>query len=354
MGGDGRKGAGRAVGPHPSAGWGPAPGAVGQDGGGQVEDLGGRAVVVVEADHGGLAAVGHRGQQFGVGAVPPVDGLVRVADDEQVGAVAQPLPQQGVLERVHVLELVDVEVAVAPADRGGVVGVGPQVPGGEGQEVVEVDQSLPPLLLGVADHDLGQVGGRDGGLASGGGGRGAIVVGFDRAGPGPVDLGHHVDRVDPSVATGQLGHEADLAVEQLRWSDAPLGPALAELGQGGGVEGAGRDLVAQAESPLASSQLDRGLAGEGEGEDPSRVGLASEDPPGDAPGQHPGLARSGPGQDDDRAAFGGDGVDLGPIETVEQSIGAVGIRRRATERWCRARPGRTDPLLFRPVHRHRT
>ena len=50
-----------------------------------------------------------------VGAVPPVDGLVGVADHAQVGPAAAPGLEQGLLERVDVLELVDEQVAEPPA-----------------------------------------------------------------------------------------------------------------------------------------------------------------------------------------------------------------------------------------------
>ena len=156
------------------------------------------------------------------------------------------------LEWVHVLELVDVEVAVAPADGGGIAGIGPEVPDGQGEEIIEVDQALAPLLLLVADHDLGQVIDRDRGLAPGCPGGRPVALGLDRPGPGPVDLGHHVGGVDAASAADELGHEPDLAVEQVRGRDPPLGPTLAQLGQGHGVEGAGRDPIAQAEGPAGA------------------------------------------------------------------------------------------------------
>ena len=60
-------------------------------------------------------ALGELGQHADVGAVPAVDRLVGVADDAQVGAVAEPGLEQAELQRVDVLELVDEEVAEAPA-----------------------------------------------------------------------------------------------------------------------------------------------------------------------------------------------------------------------------------------------
>ncbi len=60
--------------------------------------------------------VGEAVQQRGVGAVEAVDGLVRVADDEEVGLVGQHRGQEAELRGVDVLHLVDEEVAGAPAD----------------------------------------------------------------------------------------------------------------------------------------------------------------------------------------------------------------------------------------------
>jgi hypothetical protein len=62
------------------------------------------------------------GEVAGVGAVPGVDGLVRVADDAQVVRSPSQASQQVELERVDVLELVDEEVPEAPVLGGGELG----------------------------------------------------------------------------------------------------------------------------------------------------------------------------------------------------------------------------------------
>ena len=82
-----------------------------QHGGGHRHDLGGAAVVLVEADDLGPAQqLGQAGEQRGVGAVEPVDGLVRVADDEEVGIVGEHGGEEAELGGVDVLHLVDEEV----------------------------------------------------------------------------------------------------------------------------------------------------------------------------------------------------------------------------------------------------
>ena len=54
-----------------------------------------------------------------IGAVPAVDGLVRVAHHREVGSIAEPRPQQPLLERVDVLVLVDEQVPEPPPLGGG-------------------------------------------------------------------------------------------------------------------------------------------------------------------------------------------------------------------------------------------
>ena len=82
--------------------------------------LGRRAVGGGETHHRGPAdELGEAGQQRGVGSVPAVDGLVRVADDAQVGPASPPGLEEGELQRVDVLELVDEQVPEPPALRGG-------------------------------------------------------------------------------------------------------------------------------------------------------------------------------------------------------------------------------------------
>ena len=137
-------GPGRLVGPQPVGGVLVAGGggrAV-EDGVGHGQDLGRRAVVVVEVhDRGRREAVPEAGEVAGVGAVPGVDRLVGVADHAQVGAVAPPRLEQAELEGVDVLELVDEQVPEAPALGGAERAVVLQGVGAQDQQVVEVDQA---------------------------------------------------------------------------------------------------------------------------------------------------------------------------------------------------------------------
>ena len=159
-------------------------------------------------------------------------------------------------------------------------------------------------------------------------GDGAVTVAgiapVDEAGPGPLELGHHVERIDAGLAPHQAGDEPDLAIEHLRRLDPAFGPPLAELGEGDAVERAGDDVVAESERAEAVPQLSRGLPGEGEGEHPARVGLVDRDPIGDATGEHSGLAGAGTREHDERPALGGDGAALGFVQAGEQALGIHG------------------------------
>ncbi len=107
-------------------------------------------MVVVETDHFGIwPSMGEVGQETRVGAVPTVDGLVGVAHHEQVLVVSEQGQQQPALERVDVLELVDEDVLPAPPLGGGEATVGLERVGVAHQQVVEVDQPPPPLLVFV-------------------------------------------------------------------------------------------------------------------------------------------------------------------------------------------------------------
>ena len=84
-------------------------------------------------------------EERGVGAVPAVDRLMRVAHDAEVGAVALRCPQQPVPQRVHVLDSSDEEVPEPPPLGGGERGVVVHGVGALGEQVVEVHEELVRL-----------------------------------------------------------------------------------------------------------------------------------------------------------------------------------------------------------------
>lgn len=126
---------------------------------GQVDHLGGGAVVTDQLDHGGLRVAGAEVEQVvGGGAGEGVDGLAGVTDDAEAVALAEPQVQQPLLERADVLVLVDDEVLVLAADLlGDVVAVLEDADRQE-QHVLEVDHAAVALELFVRPVDLGDLG----------------------------------------------------------------------------------------------------------------------------------------------------------------------------------------------------
>ena len=324
---DRRHGAAGLVGPH--AAW---RGRRADGGHGAVEncvghgqDLGCGSVVVVEPDDlSPREPPGEAGEVGRIGAVPRVDGLVGVPDHAEVGSTVAPRLQQPELQGVDVLELVDEQVAEAPALGRAEPAVVLQGGGAEQQEVVEVDLVLAPLLVLVALVEAGDRI-RSQRRPATGGGRGRLVAaGRHHPGLGPLDLGGHVGRlrpVFPPPRRQQLGQDPDLAVEDGRRALVVVGPPPPELAVGDRVEGAGGHLLPDAELAQPGAELRRRPAGEGEGQDVRGDRGSLRHPPGDAPGEDAGLARPGAGEDAQGGGVGDDCLPLGVVEPVEKPAG---------------------------------
>ena len=63
-----------------------------------------------------------------------------------------------------------------------------------------------------------------------------------------------------------------------------------------------------------------GLVGERDGEDLERADAVLADEVGDAVGEHPRLARTGPGDDEQRAVHVGDGIALDGVQALEEIV----------------------------------
>ena len=115
-----------------------------------VEDVLGRAVVLLEQDRGRVREVVLELQDVAdAGAAEGVDGLVGVADHHEVGVVVAQLADEGVLRVVGVLVLVDEHVAEPAAVRLADVGERLEQVDGHHDEVVEVHGvgRLEPTLV---------------------------------------------------------------------------------------------------------------------------------------------------------------------------------------------------------------
>jgi hypothetical protein len=260
------------------------------------------------------------------------DALVRVAHDAKVGAVAAPSLQEAELRGVDVLELVDEQVAEAPPLTGRELAIGFERLRAHEEEIVEVDETAPALLVLVSLEDR-----RDG--CRGQRWRATevcrlplVLIGTDHASLGPLDLCCDIDRLHGGAlrAGEQWREEAHLAFEQRRGPLATIGPPAPELPVREGMEGARRDLVADAERVEADRKLTGSLARERDDEHVTGVRRAVPHPPGHPPGQHSRLARARSRQDAQRRCFGDHGLALGRIETVEDRRG--GVRRHGQER----------------------
>ena len=106
---------------------------------GAAEDLRRRTVTLRKAEHGGVGEVCFQpGETLRGRPAEGINGLVRVADDEQFPA-ARPLAHEFVLYRVHVLKLVDVQ----PAERFALL------PESKGKQVVKIRRARCAQQLAI-------------------------------------------------------------------------------------------------------------------------------------------------------------------------------------------------------------
>ena len=128
-----------------------------------------------------------------VRTVPGVDGLARVAHYAQIRLRAHEHLEQGELQCVDVLELVDKDVSVAPLERGDRVFVLLEEAATQDQNVVEVDQVALDLRLFIGLVNLGHTLGGQLHRARIVGSRSDVGIGLDTSGLGPFDLRNQVE-----------------------------------------------------------------------------------------------------------------------------------------------------------------
>jgi hypothetical protein len=287
---------------------------------GGIENVPGRAVVLLEPDHRGarerFLEVEHVGE---IGAPPAVDGLVIIADDEQIAVPRRQRFDQAELRVVGVLVFVHQHVVetllVAARD------VGPRAHQAHhlGDEIVEVEgaafaQRMLIALIGRGDPPLMRAH------------RQAFhLLGRDQRVLGVGDAVQHL--TDPECPFGQAerrDHVVEhrllvLAVVDDEVRGNALGRARARLApqnaHAGAVERADPDPRRRWAQALldAFAHLARGAVGERESQHRLGRGAALEQL-GDACGQHACLAASRPGDDQEGAAGMLDGRALLRIE----------------------------------------
>ena len=318
-----------------------------------LHDLWGAAVVHRQADDLDAGEAGlHVDEQGRIGTVEPVDGLRRIADEEQVVASGAEQVDEPVLERIQVLRLVDEHVAVAPAERIGEVGGVLQLADRVGEHVVEVDHAPAALelLVGGVRRGAGLDAGRGPALRAPGDGR--VLGRADAACRGPVDLAEEVVEAAAVAGVDRVGEQSAAVGHDGLRATIGVGPAVLEDAEHHRVECAGVDPFTDPRAVEPAAQLTRGLSGEGQHERVPGFGGTGEDAVGDAARQHPGLARSGAGDDGDEAGFGGDGSTLIGVEVVEQRIRIDrGIHDAIHPVMVRRFPAPPDPARPPPANR---
>ena len=306
---------------------------VGDDAVGDVEDLRGGAVVLVE-DDGTVRR--ETDEQVRPGAAPLVDGLVGIADDEQVPVLrAQPLHEVPVVG-VAVLGLVHHDVIQLVLPPGAGVGELVEEIDRQVHQVVEVQRvvlHLPADIVrqfGTFPHAVGDL-------------RTGQHVGFDIA----VERLFYSDSVQELLygLFGTLDAEfihrllgeglAVLLVEDGEgFREAQAVDLLPEELDAEAVEGADEVVVVAAVDHAGDALPHfRGrLVGEGQAEDVRRVDAQDIDDVGVAVGQGLGLARPGAGDDADAPLRGAHRLSLPAVETVEDGVAhRTGVKTLAKE-----------------------
>ena len=319
---------------------------------GGAQDMRGRAVVALQADHLGAGKILLEAQDVvDLGPAPAIDRLVVVADaadvrlrlapDRRARLCQQPQPQ--ILRHVGVLVLVDQHVAEAVVIVGEHVGVGAQ----DGQrlqhQVAEVGgvQHLQPRLIGGVEFSAAPVGeGAPVHLGHVSGRQPAVLPVVDIAG----ELARRPALLVDAFRLDDLLHQADLVVGvedgEVALQRSHLGVAAQHLGADR-MEGAqplhaldhAADQIADAVLHLA-----RRLVGEGDGEDLPGLGAAGGQQMGDAGGEHARLAGAGAGQNQNR-----------PLGRLHRSalLGVQLLQPRRTARPRRPRGNAARPRLRR-------
>jgi|GEM_PF-1450627 len=290
---------------------------------GGLENGGGGTIVLLQPHHMGLREIAlEMADVLHLRPAPAVDRLVVVAHREDVPGAARQQAQPAVLQFVGVLELVHQQMGEALAvmvEQGGVVAHRFQR---TQQQLGEVDQPAlaAELVIGVVQFQQ---------LLAGG-----VVAGLDMARAlafflAAIDVARHHARRPAGVVQPALAQQAldqtDLVVgvDDLEGLRQPgLLPVGAQQAVGDAVEGAEPHAGgAVTEQPLdPAAHLRRRLVGEGHGEDGIGRHAHRLHQPGDAVGEHAGLAGASASQHQGGGGWAGDGLTLGVVERVENGV----------------------------------
>ena len=298
---------------------------------GRAEDMLRRAIVALQPDDLRAREVAFEAQDVvDLGPAPAIDRLVVVADAADIAGRGRQQPQPQILGDIGVLVLVDEDIAKAPPVFLGdirMLGQYGQVVQQQVAEVAGVQAAQPRLIGGIEAVALavGEILGRGQGF-----GRPAAVlpvVDQPVQRPGRPAFGVEIGRfqqlfADPFLIVGVEDGEAGLEPDQFGVPAQDLGRHRVEGAQPAQPLGRGADQMG---NPLA--HLARGLVGEGDDQQFPRFRASRRQDVRQSRRQHPGLAGSGPGQNEHGAV---DALDRQPLFGVQSGQIVAGPAARRT------------------------
>ena len=272
---------------------------------GGIEDVLGRAVVLLKHHGGGLGeGVFEIENIANIGLTEPIDGLVGITNHTNIASGARQQQNEFVLYRVRVLILVDQNVLKAALPGLEHIRVTLKQLHGDAQQVIEVHGtgSLEPTLVlneNVADATL--MGGVSGRQEFGSGA--ALVFGCaDRRVHRTWRVAFGVDVQIAQHVAGEADRVGVVIDRERRWVPNGFGFATQDA-HTRRVEGRyPHALGNRPDQPFdPAPHFGRGLIGKGDRQDRKRRHAFFLDEPGNAVGKHPGLARPCAGDDQQRA-----------------------------------------------------
>ncbi len=287
---------------------------------GRFQDGAGRAIVLLQADDLGLEVTAEVSHVFDPRAAPAVDRLVVVADDEQAVGIPGQQTHQGVLQGVGVLKFVDQDVAEAALIVSSAFRPVAQQLDRAQQQLGEIDQAgaLAVVLVALVDLDLAglEVAAKMLDLTWA---AAVVLVVIDEA----LDLAR---RMLAFVEFHVADHPANQAVlvfgvENLEGvGQIDLGGVHAQQAMADAVKGPDPQSVRTQiqQSPDPATHFAGGLVGKRHRQQPHGRDVMDLDQPGDPVHQHPRLARPGPGQHQQMAVLGRDGLALRVVEVFKK------------------------------------
>jgi hypothetical protein len=288
---------------------------------GRFQDVAGGAIVLLQPDGARRRIIGlERLDVLDLGPAPAVDGLIVVADGEQMVVATREQTQPGVLDGIGVLELIDQDMREASLVVMQDVRPIAQYLQRAQQQIGEVERAAtdPRGFVFAIDRDhlvLREVAGLGQVMRT----QSLILLAIDEA----LDLARRPARFVDLQFLEQALDESKLivGVEDLELlGQTRILPVCAQKAMRQTMEGTDPHAADRSAEHLVEStaHLACGLVGEGDGQDRPGLNLLDLEQPGNAVNEHARLARSRTGEDQQMTGIGRDGFALRRVEWVEQ------------------------------------